>query len=183
MPIFKKGDKVSLKDDAVSGEVISVVEGTLLVHTEEGFEIPLSPEEVVLIPNNSLVETAIPTVNDLQHKTSRKKTVSKRKKPKEQNQPAMEVDLHVHQLVKKSNHMSPHEILTLQLDTAKRQLDFAIIKKIQKVVFIHGVGQGVLRAELEYLFRRYENLNFYDADFGKYGQGAVEVYIYQNKQP
>ena len=76
--------------------------------------------------------------------------------------------------------MANHDMLTLQLDTAKRQLEFAIRKRIQKVVFIHGVGEGVLKIELDYLFGRYGNVKFYDADYQKYGLGATEVYIYQN---
>ncbi len=69
---------------------------------------------------------------------------------------------------------------TLQWDTAQRKLEFAIGKRIQKIVFIHGVGEGVLKMELETLFRRYDNVKFYEADFQKYGLGATEVYIYQN---
>jgi dsDNA-specific endonuclease/ATPase MutS2 len=92
----------------------------------------------------------------------------------------MEVDLHIHQLVKSSKGMSNYDMLNIQLDTAKRQLDFAISKRIQKVVFIHGVGEGVLKEELRYLFNRYDNVKFYDADYQKYGLGATEVYIYQN---
>jgi len=61
-----------------------------------------------------------------------------------------------------------------------KQLEFAIRKKIQRVVFIHGVGEGVLKLELQYLFKHYDNLKFYDADYQKYGLGATEVYIYQN---
>jgi dsDNA-specific endonuclease/ATPase MutS2 len=76
--------------------------------------------------------------------------------------------------------MSNYEMLNLQLDTAKRQLEFAIRKRIQKVVFIHGVGEGVLREELYTLFRRYDNLKYYDAEYQKYGHGATEVYIFQN---
>ena len=76
--------------------------------------------------------------------------------------------------------MSNYDMLNIQLDTAKRQLDFAISKRIQKVVFIHGVGEGVLKEELRYLFNRYDNVKFYDADYQKYGLGATEVYIYQN---
>ena len=71
-------------------------------------------------------------------------------------------------------------MLNLQLETAKRQLEFAIRKRIQKVVFIHGVGEGVLKEELKYLFNRYDNVAFYDAEYKKYGLGATEVYIYQN---
>ena len=94
--------------------------------------------------------------------------------------PTMEVDLHINQLVNSSKGMSHHEMLNLQMDTAKRQLEFAMRKRIQKVVFIHGVGEGVLKEELNFLFGRYDNLKHYDADYQKYGLGATEVYIYQN---
>ncbi len=92
----------------------------------------------------------------------------------------MEVDLHIHQLTNHYKGMSNFDMLNLQLDTAKRQLDFAINKRIQKVVFIHGVGEGVLKTELEYLFKRYDNVKFHPADYQKYGLGATEIYIYQN---
>lgn len=92
----------------------------------------------------------------------------------------MEVDLHIHQLVQSTKGLSNFDMLNLQLDTAKRQLDFAIRKRIQKVVFIHGVGEGVLKEELHYLFKKYDNIKFYDAEYQKYGLGATEIYIYQN---
>jgi len=69
----------------------------------------------------------------------------------------------------------------LQIETAKRRLEFGFQNRIQRIVFIHGVGEGVLKLELEYLFKRYESLKFYDANYQKYGQGATEVYIFQSK--
>ena len=66
------------------------------------------------------------------------------------------------------------------MDGAKHKLEFAIRKKIQRIVFIHGIGEGVLRAELEFLIGRYEDLKCYDADYQKYGRGALEVYIPQS---
>jgi dsDNA-specific endonuclease/ATPase MutS2 len=95
----------------------------------------------------------------------------------------MEVDLHIHKLTDSNRRMTNYDMLTLQLDTAKRQLEFAMRKRIQKIVFIHGVGEGVLKMELETLFRRYENIKYYDADLQKYGHGATEVYIFQNLNP
>jgi len=94
----------------------------------------------------------------------------------------MEVDLHIEKLVKSYRHMSNYDILTLQVDTAERQLLFAISKRIPKIVFIHGVGEGVLKDELYYLFNRYDGIKFYSADYQKYGAGATEVYVYQNAQ-
>ena len=52
----------------------------------------------------------------------------------------MEVDLHINQLVKSTRGMQNHEMLNLQLETAKRRLEFAIQNRIQRIVFIHGVG-------------------------------------------
>ena len=69
----------------------------------------------------------------------------------------------------------------LEILLLKRRLEFAMQKRIQKIVFIHGVGEGVLKIELEYLFKRYEGIKFYDANYQKYGQGATEVYIFQSK--
>ena len=65
------------------------------------------------------------------------------------------------------------------METARRQLEFALSKRIQKVVFIHGVGQGVLKAELRTLFRRYDHLKVREADYRSYGLGATEIYIPQ----
>ena len=71
-------------------------------------------------------------------------------------------------------------MLNLQIDTATQRLEHAITNRIPKLVFIHGVGEGVLRMELETLFRRYSEVTFSDASYRKYGAGATEVYIYQN---
>ncbi|MEO1031898.1 MAG: Smr/MutS family protein, partial [Bacteroidota bacterium] len=97
--------------------------------------------------------------------------------------PKFEVDLHIHKLTDSTKGMTNFDMLNLQLDTARRQLEFAIKKRIPKMVFIHGVGEGVLRQELETLLGRYNNLKFYDADYKTYGIGATEVRIFQNLQP
>src|SRR5690606_32671929 len=106
-----------------------------------------------------------------------KKHTSTRIKPKERNAPPMEVDLHIEKLVNSYRGMSNYDILNLQMETAKRQIEFASRKRIQKLVFIHGVGEGVLKAELDSLLGRYDNLKFYDADYQKYGIEATEVYF------
>ena len=103
-------------------------------------------------------------------------------KPKERHIPKFEVDLHIHQLTDSTKGMTNFDMLNLQLDTARRQLEFAIKKRIPKMVFIHGVGEGVLRQELETLLSRYNNVQFYDADYKTYGLGATEVKIFQNVQ-
>ncbi|MBX2826875.1 MAG: DNA mismatch repair protein MutS [Flavobacteriaceae bacterium] len=183
---MKIGDRVFVLDDDIAG-VIARIHGDLVtISTDDGFDMDFSRTELVVAQGNTAIHKNIDAASiaaSISNKEAAKKTTKIRLKPRERNRPAMEVDLHIHQLVKSTKGMSNYDMLSLQLDTAKRQLDFAISKRIQKMVFIHGVGEGVLKAELEYLFRRYDNLKYYDADLQKYGRGAVEVYIFQNKKP
>jgi len=77
--------------------------------------------------------------------------------------------------------MSNFEKLSLQLKVARKELETAIAKKHPKIIFIHGRGAGVLKSELKSLFDTY-NVDFQDASYIEYGQGATEVIIYQNKK-
>ncbi|TBN06801.1 DNA mismatch repair protein MutS [Hyunsoonleella flava] len=181
---IKVGDRVLVLDDDLSGIVKTIKGNEVTLETEDGFLLSFAESELVLIHSaDAMIENTLNTsnINDIiAEKEAVKRKSSKRIKPKERSQPAMEVDLHIHHLVKSSRGMTNFEMLDLQLQTAKRQLEFAIGKRIQRIVFIHGVGEGVLKQELETLFRRYDNIKYYDANFQKYGFGATEVYIYQS---
>ena len=174
------GDTVSAIDDVLSGTVTAIDGDTIYVQTEGGFEMNFQRNEVIVegtaIKKNVYNQNIVKVISE---KEEKKRPKTNKVKAKDRNLPPMEVDLHIHQLTG-ATHLSNYEMLTIQLDTAKRQLEFAIKKRIPKVVFIHGVGQGVLKTELEYLFRRYDQVKFYDADYQKYGSGATEVYIFQN---
>ncbi|MCH2489172.1 MAG: DNA mismatch repair protein MutS [Flavobacteriales bacterium] len=182
---MKVGDQVSVLDEAISGVIKSMESGTVYIETNDGFDMEFGADELVVMDNVLTKSDFLPA--DINEVLSEKETKKRKKaphiKPKERSRPPMVIDLHIQQLVPKTKGLSNHEMLTIQVDTAKRQLDFAIKKKMQRVVFVHGVGEGVLRAELEYLFRRYDNVKYYDADYKKYGRGATEVYIFQNKTP
>lgn len=182
--MLKIGDKVSVLDEDLTGRITNVTGETVTIVTEDGFEMQFDKNELVRISNEAELRaksfTNVSFSELLKEKESPRRKPTVKKKVKERFQPTMEVDLHIHQLTDNASRMSNYEMLTLQLDTAKKQLEFAIGKRIQKVVFIHGVGAGVLKMELEYLFGRYPNVTYYDANFQKYGVGATEVYIYQN---
>lgn len=182
--MLKVGDEVDVLDEAISGTIVALHKTIATIETSDGFELEFSVDELVLKQKEKLQTSDLFSKTSLSEALSQKESKKKKSvklKPKERFQPTMEVDLHIHQLVTSYNKMSKHEILTYQLDTAKRKLEFAMQKRIQKIVFIHGVGEGVLKLELEYLFKRYDNIKFYDANYQKYGLGATEVYIYQNK--
>tara|TARA_R110002049_G_scaffold76250_4_gene196085 strand:- start:7214 stop:7780 length:567 start_codon:yes stop_codon:yes gene_type:complete len=183
---FNIGDSVLVLDEDLSGIITQIENDLISIETEDGFELQFQAKDLVKHKQDHLRNQVFLSAN-IQEVLSEKEQAAKRKqiktRTKDRYEPTMEVDLHIHQLVKSYKNMSNHEMLTLQLDTARRQLEFAINKRIQKIVFIHGVGEGVLKVELDYLFGRYNNVKFYDANYQKYGLGATEVYIYQNVPP
>ena len=179
------GDYVSVLDEDLKGTIIKIIEDTVTIETTDEFELEFSKNELIKVETDTTLKTNIFTKSSLKEVVSQKeipKKKSNKVKPKERFQPTLEVDLHIHQLTNSAKGMTKHDMLTLQLNAAKRQLEFAIRKRIQKVVFIHGKGEGVLKLELDYLFARYNNVKFYEANYKKYGLGATEVYIYQNKK-
>lgn len=176
---LKVGDKVAVLDDVIEG-VVETINGTeITIVDDEGFPMQFDASQLVKLGGGIQVTNHQVAQVKSQKESPKKKNKSIPKK-KERNAPKMEVDLHIAKLTKTTRGMTNYDILNLQLETAKRQLEFAIKKRIQKVVFIHGVGEGVLKEELKYLFKRYDNVKFYDAEYRKYGSGATEVYIFQN---
>lgn len=180
---FEINDKVEVLDDALKGKVINIDGETIYVETSEGFLMEFHASELVKIgeeQSRMIASENISFSEIIKEKQPIKRAKTEKVKSKDRSAPPMEVDLHIEKLVNSFRGMSNFDILNIQLDTAKRQINFAISKRIPKIVFIHGVGEGVLKAELDYLLGRYDNLKFYDANFQKYGLGATEVYIYQN---
>ncbi len=106
-----------------------------------------------------------------------KQAVRKRIKPNSK-QAIIEVDLHIHQLIDTTAGLSNADMLNLQLDKFHAILAENKQKKGQKIVFIHGKGEGVLRNEITKLLKtRYKNYYFQDASFREYGFGATMVTI------
>jgi len=182
MTMFNKGDKVSVLDDAINGVVVSVNNNEVLIETDDGFPMTYFVKELIKIHNTNDLNKNIGSFNLNQVKQEKEipkpRSFIKEKKNKGEIPPP-EFDLHIEKLVKNFRGMSNYDILTLQSETAKRHVEFAIKNRIPKIVFIHGVGEGILKSELDFLLGRYDNLSFQDANYQKYGLGATEVYIRQ----
>ncbi len=183
--VFIKGDKVSVLDEAINGVVISVNGKEVSVETEDGFLMTFFVNELIKVHNTNNLLNSIKSINaDLINKEKaipKPRSFVKERKDKHEIS-APEFDLHIEKLVKNHRGMSNYDILTLQTETAKRHIDFAIRNRIPKIVFIHGVGEGILKAELDFLLGRYDTIAFQDANYQKYGLGATEVYFKQNSR-
>lgn len=93
-----------------------------------------------------------------------------------------EADLHIHELLEDDSGMSDKEKLDYQLDTFHAEMKSAIKDRINRIVFIHGVGNGKLKHEIRReLQRKYPKYPFQDASFKEYGYGATMVILSPRK--
>ncbi len=89
-----------------------------------------------------------------------------------------EVDLHIEAIVDNHKELTNGEIIGIQIDRFETALETAMQSKQQKIVFIHGIGNGKLKHELrKKLDRKFPALRYQDASFKEYGYGATLVYL------
>lgn len=179
---FVIGDKVEVLDDAVKGTVIGFKKDQIVIETSDGFPLNYNPSELIKIKDESMRFFADISLDQVlrDKKDPEKRSFTKDKKSKKEPF-SIPYDLHIEKLVKNFKNMSNHDILTLQMDTARYHLEHAIKNRIPRIVFIHGVGEGILKSELDFMLSRYgSTVTFEDANYQKYGSGATQVYIKQN---
>jgi len=178
---FQLGDKVALLNEPINGTIIKISNEKVVILTEDEFEYECSIQEIV--QNSNFIDLLDEVINENPNfnKTLSSVKISKKKYKNNNKSEIIEVDLHIHELVSSEKGMSNYEMLQIQINTAKNNLDMAIKNRRQRIVFIHGIGAGILKKELYKLFKKYP-LEHYDASYQKYGRGATEVYIFQNKK-
>lgn len=178
--MITKGDKVSVLDDAIDGVVLDIIGSDVTIETGDGFTLTFKSSELIKMGSSNDMNFSFNKNQIISEKEVAKPNYINKEKKSKKEIPPPEFDLHIEKLVKNYKAMSNYEILTLQSETAKRHIEFAIRNRIPKIVFIHGVGEGVLKSELDFMLGRYDNISFQDANYQKYGLGATEVYFKQN---
>ncbi len=131
--------------------------------------------------------TSAPTDKDVAKELSKKIKVDagKKKRPADPAAnphkvlPLIEVDLHIGELTDSLVGMEPKDMLEMQLATVRKHMKANSQRIGQKLVFIHGKGEGVLRkAVLELLKKEYPKAELQDASFREYGFGATLVTVH-----
>ena len=87
------------------------------------------------------------------------------------------VDLHIGELVDNILGMSSNDIFRTQINYFKKMLESAITNEYDKVTFIHGVGNGVLKNAIIEELKHYDNTSNRMASIMKFGVGAIDVMI------
>ena len=176
------------------GVVVEIkAEGIIIVEDESGFEMPYPEEELMALPSSGQESAYQKIEPDLSQVIDRNVSPEKLKKarddfkvkyknPRATNMQRkgemMEIDLHSHEVIENERGLLPGEIRDVQMAHFERMMRRAEQEKIGKIIFIHGIGQGVLRAAIRNNIEQfYPNAIFHDANFQEYGYGATEVII------
>lgn len=179
---FKDGKSAAIKP-AVSVELRIDTVKFYKLHTfreSDFFEEPALVYDIVT--NDVPVKQVYVSAEDIQVALLQKKEVEKpRSQPivkRSSSNGIIEIDLHINELLDDAHGMSNSEILNYQLDKFREVMEKYKGKREQKIVFIHGKGDGVLRkALLDELKRKYNTCRYQDASFQEYGFGATLVTI------
>jgi hypothetical protein len=92
--------------------------------------------------------------------------------------PRYEIDLHIEQLIDSKRGLTNDAIFQLQLKTLHHYLHLSIAHKQDRMVIIHGIGKGKLRAEVHQILRETPEVkHFVNEWHGRYGFGATEVFF------
>jgi len=195
---IKKGDKVRFLNEVGGGVVIDVFsDGTATVEGEDGFDMRYKLTELMLVMssedemeayNNKLPDLASILAQDVDEK--RQKAIQEQFDIKYSNARAtnqkrrgehMVIDLHIHELVDDQSGLQDRTKLDIQLNHFERMMRIAGEQRVRRVVFIHGVGQGVLRHQIRSrLEMYYPDCSVRDGNPREYGAGATEVLLGQS---
>lgn len=86
------------------------------------------------------------------------------------------IDLHIEELTTDFSNLENEEILRIQLEHFQKALDKALISGADSLKIIHGVGNGVLRNEVQQIISQLDKVNYFeDADKQRFGYGATIV--------
>jgi hypothetical protein len=141
---------------------------------EDALIFPIVRDDV---PERGLIVSATELQDALMQKARADKPARRPsiRKPQEE---VVEVDLHIDHLLDNTSGLSPSDMLNYQLDKFHETLARYAACKGQKVVIIHGKGNGILRSFIEKeLRRRYPSYTYQDASFREYGFGATLVTV------
>lgn len=189
---LKIGSKVRFIDEIGGGIVTEILSAEMvMVEDDSGFENAHPAHNLIVIENTEAemqaYERAVPTVLEiLQQEADPQKTKRLEKDFNQKyaeaasrtHQDSMEIDLHMHAIVDSQAGLSPSVMLELQLAHFERMLQIGIRQRTKKMVFIHGIGQGVLRHQIwSRVEQFYPDCSCRSADPRKYGSGATEIWV------
>ena len=180
---FKQGKGFKLKNPALIEQRLDVTKFYKVhcFHDNPYFDVPVIAVEIVT--NDRPARMMHIDSGELERAMKEKKRMDRpQRKPvqkKVDNNGIIVQDLHITSLMDNLTGMTPGAILEYQMDKFREVMDANLNKHGQRIVFIHGKGEGKLRQHLlSELKRRYPRCTAQDASFREYGFGATQITIH-----
>jgi hypothetical protein len=180
---FKKDKPYSLKN-AYSVELR--IDGMKFYKLHSFRENDFFEDEALIFPvvlNDTAEREMLISASDLQEAMTQKaKADFPHSRPlpvkKEKHPAVVEVDLHILQLLDSTAGLTNTDMLNVQMDKFRQTMEEYKKMKGQRIIFIHGKGEGVLKnALLSELKFKYKHCPVQDASFREYGFGATMVTV------
>lgn len=180
-----KDDRTFLLKNAVSLELRIDTVKFYKLHTFQQTDFFAEPALIYdIVRGDEAVKQVFVSPDDIKDALLQKSVSESKEKKKIQKQQNLknnivEVDLHIDELLDNTVGLSNVDMLNYQLDVFRKTMETYKQKKGQKIVFIHGKGEGVLRkAIVDELKHKYKQCLYQDASFREYGFGATMVIIH-----
>ena len=173
---FKIGDKVSFLYEKREGIVKEIVSSAKVkVEDDHGFMIEIQSSDLCLIESNNF---SLDGLHSNRLGIKEEKGRESKKSGKRRSEETWEIDLHAHEILESTLGLTNTEILRKQCDVCRTTINKARKLNIRNLVFIHGVGEGVLRESIRQILFNSDDVSFEDADPKKYGNGATQVRLH-----
>ena len=78
----------------------------------------------------------------------------------------MTVDLHLSKEIIESKYFDPRNALSIQISILEKELDNAIVKGLNEMTIIHGVGEGILKKEVHKVLKAHSHVTEFSNDYG-----------------
>jgi len=193
---YEVGNRVAFINEVGEGVVTRIIDKeTLEIETEDGFPRQVLTSEIMMAPDREEMREAYALGSDRKLEPHERAAIQRLAELEGGSQPKrsqphadrgkrvidVELDLHIHELTDSNRGMTPREMVDLQMKHFERMLELALKERKKRMVVIHGVGEGVLRAEIRlFLEDVYPDIEFFDAPYQDYGYGATELILRQS---
>ena len=86
------------------------------------------------------------------------------------------IDLHLTEDIINSPFYEPKDSLRIQLDLFEKELDNALVRGINGLIVIHGIGEGILKNAIHKILKQHPYILEYINDYHPlYGWGSTKI--------
>lgn len=162
---MKKGDRVSVLDENLSGTVTAIDAETATFVDEHGFSHQYPIGKLILRTE----DWAGNIITDSGKNTGRKSGGAIRKS-------TFTLDLHFDRLTSDPKNFSSAERLAIQKDKILETIEHCLRSGVRKIEIIHGIGDGTLQSMVRETLEA-KGLEFYDNALYLDQSGSVTVFL------